>query len=182
FLFGAHDRFFGEDRMARLEGGEQMLIVQMVGRADHDEIERSIGEKRLDTGIGFALSNVALGEDGETDWPRIDIARHVELPADFLHRAQDMRDALAQPDDADAMGFHEPRHIFKLRKGASLVPISLSSSSGTVPANFKCLAPRSMPATGATTTTRETGTPAGSCACIGQPPAVREIGHTTAVG
>ncbi len=105
-VLGAHDRLLGEDRIAGCEGREQMFVVQMVGRADHYQVERPILQQRLRVGMGLAHRDVEIFQDRRANRCGVDVAGQVDVPAHLLHRAQHMRDALAEPDDADPCGFH----------------------------------------------------------------------------
>ena len=98
--------FSAKIRITSRERRHQMFEMQMIGRADHHQIEVAIFEQRLHVGIDAARRDVMALQDRQPDGRRIDIARDVEPPAHFLHRRQHMRDPLPKPDDADAIGFH----------------------------------------------------------------------------
>ena len=111
FVQGAHDRLLGEDRIAGRERRLQVGVVQVVRRADHDEVERAVVEQGL--GLRVCLTGVdpEVRQDGQTDRRGVDVAGHVQRPADLAHGAQHMRDTLAQPDDADAVGLHASKPL-----------------------------------------------------------------------
>ncbi len=103
-----HDRLFGKDRIAGLEGGQQMPQVQVIGRADHHQIERPIGQQGLGIGEGAARPDAPLGQDRQAHGRGVHMPRHLKIPAHVAHGAQHMGDALTQPDDGDAVTLHGP--------------------------------------------------------------------------
>src|SRR5579872_3147375 len=92
-----------------------MLVMEMVRRADHHEIERTRGEERGRGGEGSPWRDVALSENRQPDGRRIDIAGDIQLPADLRHRAQHVRNSLAKTDDGDAVGFHAQALLIMLQ-------------------------------------------------------------------
>ncbi len=76
--------------------------MEMVGRADQDEIERAISKKGFDGFVRRASGDTGFVQDGKSHRLRIDYARDLESPADFRARLQHMRDALPETDDTEA--------------------------------------------------------------------------------
>ena len=102
----AHDRLLAEDRKAGREGGLEVRQMQVVGRADHDQVEGPVGEQRRLVHVGPARLDPVFGEDGKAHRRGVGVAGDLEQPADFDHGREHVGDALAKADDRDAMASH----------------------------------------------------------------------------
>ncbi len=97
--------FLGKHRIARRERRQQMLVMQMIGRTDHHQVERAVFQQRIRTCISAARFNPVLFQNRQADRRGIGITGKCEIPADFFHRRKHMRDALTKTDDGDAFSW-----------------------------------------------------------------------------
>jgi hypothetical protein len=116
FILGPHDGLFGEDRAAGPERHRQVFEVKMVGRADHQQVERAAPEQVRHVGARRAHGDAEPGHDRLAHRRRIDIADHLEAPPHLLHRPQHMSDPLAQADDGDPVRFHASDPLMAQRR------------------------------------------------------------------
>ncbi|ODT59211.1 MAG: hypothetical protein ABS77_10680 [Phenylobacterium sp. SCN 69-14] len=81
--------------------------MQVIGRADHHQVVGAGGEQGLRRLEGAAHGDARVRQDRRADRGRVALGGEVEAPAHLLHGGQDVGDALAKADDADAPGLHD---------------------------------------------------------------------------
>ena len=106
FGFGADDRLLGEDRGPDGQGEHQVLEMQVVRRAQHQQVVGARREQLGGRGVGAAHRDAEALQDRLADRRRIAVARELKVPTHLDHGAQHMGDPLAQADDADAIDLH----------------------------------------------------------------------------
>ena len=90
-----------------------MFKVQVIGRADHDKVigprrQQSLGIRQVPTSL-----DPGLGQYGCPHGCRVSMGNHLKVPADLFHGSQDVGNALAKADDANAVGFHGSGSFYK---------------------------------------------------------------------
>ena len=103
-LLRDHHRLFAENLQPKMQGGAQVLQVQVVGRANHQQIQRVGLCQRLDGGIGPADPNRMRAHRGKAGGGVIDIADDLKPRYNRRKDAGEIAKTEAKADDAD---FHD---------------------------------------------------------------------------
>ena len=101
--FRDHHRLFAENLQAQSQGGGEVTEMEVVGRADQQQVRCLGGVQRLDAVVGFAGGDAVFGKAGEAGWCGIDVADHLEP----WHQGREHARQIAQPvAEADDAGLH----------------------------------------------------------------------------
>src|SRR5690606_1589280 len=98
-LHGGDDWLLAEHQYLVLEAAADVVEMEVVGRADHQEVEPLGAQQRLRRPVGRSGRDAELTHVGQAGRSRIDVADHPKVRIDRLEHPRQIAEAVSQADD-----------------------------------------------------------------------------------